>query len=329
MQTQNLINNLQALYRSATPLVVAENIPPSKLEIGQRVQAIIKDQVGAGLFKVEVAGQTLQMQLPGQLKSGNVIQLQVLTNNPRLTFGFFASSNPIPTAESISSTSRFLSNLTELPLERTLIHSKAGEVVWPQAGPAIDGKQLALALHNALGNSGLFYESHQAQWVRGERSTAQLLVEPQNLLQNSPDKPQVAADKAASDTMPKSAESGLPANKELLSMVQQQLHTLETHQLTWTGQIWPGQQMQWEIQGEPERHHSAPDERKWSTELELALPALGDVHAKLVLSQGKLKLTLHAADADTAARMDIGLPALARTMADAGIPLSDAVIRKT
>lgn len=327
MQTQTLINNLQALYRSATPLVVAENIPPSKLEIGQRVQALVKDQVGPGLFKVEVAGQTLQMQLPGQFKSGNVVQLQVLTNNPRLSFGFFASSNPIPTAESISSTSRFLSNLTELPLERTLIHSKAGEVVWPAAGPAIDGKQLALALHNALGNSGLFYESHQAQWVRGERSTAQLLVEPQNLLQNaaapSADKPQ-AADAAA-----KPSETGLPVNKELVSMVQQQLHTLETHQLTWTGQIWPGQQMQWEIQGEPEHHRSAPDERKWSTELELALPALGDVHAKLVLSQGKLKLTLQAADAGTAAKMDIGLPALARTMADAGIPLSDAVIRKT
>lgn len=333
MQTQNLINSLQTLYRSVTPLIVAENIPANKLEIGQRIQATIKEQVSPGLFKVEVAGQTLQMQLPGPLKSGSVVQLQVMSNTPRLTFSFFASSNPIPTPESISSTSRFLSNLTELPLERTLIQSAAGEPVWPATGPAIDGKQLATALHNALGNSGLFYESHQAQWVRGERSTAQLLIEPQNQRNDKtsvePDKTAMQPDNAALSPDKSTTGSGLPITKELVSMVQQQLHTLETHQLTWTGQIWPGQQMQWEIQGEPERHQALPDERKWSTEMELALPSLGDVHAKLVLSQGKLKLTLHTADVNSAALFNQRLPNLARTLADAGIPLTSAVVEKT
>ncbi|MFA6921909.1 MAG: flagellar hook-length control protein FliK [Gallionella sp.] len=338
MQTQNLINSLQALYRSATPLIVAENIPVSKLEIGQRIQATIKEQLSPGLFKVEVAGQTLQMQLPGQLKSGNLIQLQVMSNNPRLTFGFVASSNPLPTQEQISSTSRFLSNLTELPRERTMIQSAAGQPVWPASGPAIDSRQLAVALHNALGNSGLFYESHQAQWVRGERSTAQLLVEPQNLLKNNDStatatQPDKAAAAAQADTTPPG--SGLPITKELVSMVQQQLHTLETHQLTWTGQIWPGQQMQWEIQGEPERQQAQPgqhqdpyDGRKWSTEMELALPALGDVHAKLVLSQGKLTLTLQAADVNSAALLNRRLPGLATTLGEAGIPLASAVVEK-
>jgi len=36
-------------------------------------------------------------------------------------------------------------------------------------------------LRETLSNSGLFYESHQAQWLQGTRSTAQLLHEPQNL----------------------------------------------------------------------------------------------------------------------------------------------------
>jgi hypothetical protein len=207
MQSTNLINSLQAMYRSARPLIVAETLtspvtklepgqrvqatiqeqvspglfkveiagqvmqmqlpgqlkignlvqlqvmsnnprltfnfvavsaetlsnPATRLEPGQRIQAIIQEQVSPGLFKVEIAGQVMQMQLPGQLKSGNQVQLQVMSNNPRLTFSFIASStpitsgeqtsssassNPIATHEQISSTSRFLSNLTELPQTR-------------------------------------------------------------------------------------------------------------------------------------------------------------------------------------------------------------------
>jgi Flagellar hook-length control protein FliK len=207
---------------------------------------------------------------------------------------------------------------------------------------------MAVALKDALGNSGLFYESHQAQWVSGERSTAQLLIEPQNQLQNrdtqalaappdkaalafQQDKAAIQPDKAAISIQQDKAtpDSGVPMTKELVSMVQQQLHTLETHQLTWTGQIWPGQQMQWEIQGEPEHHKTQADERKWSTEVELALPKLGDVHARLVFSQGGIKLTLHAADASAIALLNQRLPALATTMSIAGIRLNSAVIEKT
>ena len=411
MQSTNLINSLQAMYRSARPLIVAEILtnPVTKLEPGQLIQATIQQQVSPGLFKVEVAGQVLQMQLPAQLKNGNVIQLQVMSDTPRLTFSLIASSipasertsleastKPISTRDQISSTSRFLSNLTELPLERTLIQSAAGKPVWQATGPAIDSKQMAVALKDALGNSGLFYESHQAQWVRGERSTAQLLIEPQNQLQNrdtqpttltappgkaaiqpdkailtasqdkaaiqpdkaaiqpdtaafamepdkaamQPDKTAMQPDKAALALQPDkaalamqpdkaAADSGLPIAKELVFMVQQQLHTLETHQLTWTGQVWPGQQMQWEIQGEPEHHQTRPDERKWSTEMELALPRLGDVHARLVFSQGGIKLTLHAVDASSIALLNRRLPGLAMTLSDAGIRLTSAVVEKS
>lgn len=333
MQPANLINSLQALARTARPLILTDNAATPaagkpeaiRLEVGQRVQATVQEQLSPGLFKLQVAGQSTQMQLPESPRVGNVVTLKVESTSPRLTFSFFASSNPIATQEQISSTSRLLANLAELPLTRTLIESTSGRAVWQATGSAPDSMQLAVALKDALGNSGLFYESHQAQWVRGERSTAQLLVEPQNQL---PDK-QIAGDLPATPQDKAATDATSPIARELVSLVQQQLHTLETHQLTWTGQVWPGQQMQWEIEGQPEQHTLLPDERQWSTELELAMPKLGDVHARLVFSQSGIKLTLQAADADSVALFNHRLPGLAVTLGNAGIHLNSAVVEST
>jgi len=335
----NLINSLQTLYRSAKPLIVAAEAPANpvgKLEPGQRVQGAIQSQVSPGLFKVQIEGQVLQLRLPGQLQAGSTLDLKVEATSPRLTFSFYASSNPISTQEQISATSRFIANIAELPLTRTLIESSSRGSVWQISGATPDTRQLAVALRDTLANSGLFYESHQAQWVRGERSTAQLLIEPQNQLPekktaegvpstNSPVPSQV--DKTLSDIA--TTASNLPIAKELVTLVQQQLHTLETHQLTWSGQIWPDQHMQWEIQGQPEQHAQRPDERLWSTEMELAMTHLGDVHARLVYSRGAVKLTLQSSDAAALELFNRRLPGLRNTLSEAGINLISAVIEKS
>lgn len=318
-----VINNLQLLARSDKPLVsAADNTIASKLEPGQRIQATIQAQLNPGVYKVQVAGQIMQMQLPGQPKVGSLVELRVESVDPRLTFSLLASTSPTATREAISSTSRLLSNLAELPLSKTFIQSASGRAVWQATGTAPEGMQLAGALKEALVNSGLFYESHQAQWVSGERSTAQLLVEPQNQLDKQAATPEMQQGKP-------SAASGLPIARELIPLVQQQLHALETHQLTWTGQIWPGQQMQWEIHGQPEHQSQQPDARQWSTEMELALPHLGDVHARLTFSQGKIKLKLNAADTSSVEKLKSSLPSLARTLTDAGVPMIAAVVEKS
>ncbi len=341
MQSANLISSLQALSRSEKPLIVAagdvSTNPVSKLEPGQRIQGTVQQQVSPGLYKVEVAGQTLQMNLPGELQTGKLLELQVLSNAPRLTFSLFASTNPIATHEQISATSRLLANLAELPLTRTAIESTGSKAVLQANGQGINGKQLAGALREALANSGLFYESHQAEWVRGERSTAQLLVEPQNLLM---DKQRLTAGESQLNSAPDSglsqasqgkavSENVMPIAKELLTLVQQQLHTLETHQLIWAGEVWPEQQMQWEIQGEPEHQASTSDSRQWSTEMELALPRLGDVHARLAFSQGEVRLSLQAADSESIELFNRRLPELHLAMNDAGIQLTSALIEKS
>jgi len=230
--------------------------------------------------------------------------------------------NALP--EQLGTTARLLSDITQRPMEKAFVQQAGSSAVWQATGQAPDSKQLAGALRDALANSGLFYESHQAQWVSGERSTAQLLVEPQNQLTHQ------SGASNADQTQGKSAmDTNMPIAKELLPLVQQQLHTLETHQLTWMGQVWPGQQMQWEIQGQPEQRPSQQDERQWSTEMELALPKLGDVHAKLVFGQGGVKLTLHAADSETVALFNRAMPSLQSSLGDNNLPLTAAIVKKS
>lgn len=348
MLPPNLISALQVLSRAGKPLVTATadvKPPPSvaRMEPGQRFQGTVQAEISQGMFKVQVAGQAIQMRLPGNIRSGDILELEVIATQPRITFHMVASTNPLSTPEQIGGTARLLSNLTELPLERPVVQQLGSKAVWPSAEQPPDAKQLAGALREALANSGLFYESHQAQWVRGERSTAQLLVEPQNLLtgksppqpgMSQPDRPvddlYTPSPSSPAPQAKPSGDASQPIARELIPLVQQQLHTLETHQLTWMGQVWPGQTMQWEIQGQPE--HEAPrreGEREWSTEMELALPRLGDVHARLVFAGTGLRMTLHAADSATVELFSRSLPQLRNTLADAGITLAAAVVEKS
>lgn len=341
MPPANLTSALQALSRSVKPLITvtddASN-PVTKLEPGQQLQGSVQSKISEGLFKVQVAGQTLQMRLPGNIQSGDVIKLEVIATQPRITFSMAASTNPLSTPDQIGATARILSNLAELPLERPIVRQLGNKPVWGAGLQAPDSKLLAGALREALGISGLFYESHQAQWIRGERSTAQLLVEPQNQLTGKrvPAPGTSPADELYSPTPSHhtqnktTGESNLSIARELLPLVQQQLHTLESHQLTWIGQIWPGQEMQWEIQGQPPEHHAQQqDERQWSTEMELALPNLGDIHARLVFAESGLRLVLHTADSTTFELFNRALPELKNSLADADISLIAAVVEKS
>jgi hypothetical protein len=328
----------------ATPVSTPEPVAPTldKLAVGQELKGMVQTEISEGLFKVQVAGQTLQMRLPGDIKSGDAIKLQVVSLQPRITFSMLASTNPLSTPEQIGSAARLLANLADQPLERPAVQQLGDKAVWPAAEQAPDPKKLAGALQEALGKSGLFYESHKAQWIRGERSTNQLLEEPQNMLtgknlpsspvnltQEIDNSPLVQAQANASIAAKASDDTSPPIAKELIPLVQQQLHTLEQHHMVWLGQVWPGQQMQWEIQGEHKHERQQPNERQWSTEMELALPKLGGIQAHLMLAEGGLRLTLRAADSTTVDLFNRSLPGLKNSLEDAGIPLAAAMVEKS
>jgi len=150
-------------------------------------------------------------------------------------------------------------------------------VALPAAGRGELAGQLAAALARTFSGSGLFYESHQAQWVAGERSLDSLRQEPQGKLPPLPPAAAAAASSLAgtpatqlqasatdADAMqpaPTTAREGAAApatsgtaasggagagalagvvDAASASLVQQQLATLDAGRAGWSGLVLPG-----------------------------------------------------------------------------------------
>lgn len=183
MLPANLLNTIKALVlpQKSPPTTTAEvALKTVQFEVGQKLQGIVQDQIAPNVFKVSVAGQLIQMQLPASIRSGDTVGLQVIGIQPRLTFSMVNSANPLSTPEQLGSMARLLSSLSQQAPEKAFVRAAQSAPLWDKTQPP-ESKQLAGLLRETLSNSGLFYESHQAQWLQGTRSTAQLLHEPQNL----------------------------------------------------------------------------------------------------------------------------------------------------
>ncbi len=170
---------------------------------------------------------------------------------------------------------------------------------------------------------------------RLEQALKQVNAFPVSADSNTP--PSHAADPAttragvmANSTPSQNAPPSLLPEK-LMPVLQQQLEGLSTHQLTWQGQVWPGQMMEWQIDtpDDPKKtdengHHSQEysTEDNWTTRLKLTLPSLGAVEAQVHLTPTGLALRLIADQADTREQLREELPALDNSLSAAGITLN-------
>ncbi|MFZ2267909.1 MAG: flagellar hook-length control protein FliK [Azonexus sp.] len=104
--------------------------------------------------------------------------------------------------------------------------------------------------------------------------------------------PDTAAQLAASASRPmppmptNTTPGSIPA--DLTPIVQQQLDALATQTFAWQGQVWPGQQMFWEIDEQQDGAQGRSDENpgQWQTRLKLNLPRMGGIEATLSLQPG-------------------------------------------
>jgi hypothetical protein len=191
--------------------------------------------------------------------------------------------------------------------------------------------QLARSLAHALGRSGLFYESHQAQWIAGTRPLTELLLEPQaRLSQSSTPTPRM-------DTPPNSvaaAHNGAsgthePVHPDALVLVRQQLEIFETRHVSWQGVAWPGQTVEWEVAEEKPETADEFDQRPvaWKTRLNMTLPNLGRISADLRLDEQGVEVEVSAADPVTAFILRTGLMPFASKLESAGIKLLGMEVR--
>jgi hypothetical protein len=231
----NLLNALKeytATQKMPLPVAATDQVTKTEalFEPGQKFQGIVLAQVAPNIFKVNVSGKLVQMELPSTVKSGDTVPLQVISLQPRLTFSMVNSAPPLATAEQLGSTARILSALSQQAPEKAYVRAAQSAPLWQTAHPP-EVKQLAGKLQEALSNSGLFYESHQAQWLGGERSTAQLMHEPQNL---APEQARVVTSNMPAHKVPDRI-SDLPGESHKSSAEKVTLANDASHRIVTTG----------------------------------------------------------------------------------------------
>lgn len=237
-------------------------------------------------------------------------------------------------------------------------------VALPAAGRGELAGQLAAALSRTFSGSGLFYESHQAQWVAGERSLDSLRQEPQGKLPPLPPAAPAASSlagtpaaqlqgtateadairpaptttregttaPAASGTAAPGAGAGLLAgvvDAASVSLVQQQLATLDAGRAGWRGLVLPGVPASIVVQERPAPSEDDADgtpapAADWATTVSVVLPRLGAVDARLLLRGDRLLLSVAADEASGADELAAAREQLVSALADAGLKV-DAV----
>ncbi|MYM68494.1 flagellar hook-length control protein FliK [Pseudoduganella sp. FT55W] len=184
---------------------------------------------------------------------------------------------------------------------------------------APDTDALAQKLHDTISKSGLFYESHVAEWAKGERPIADLMREPQmqRLLQQGGE-----AARAANNGPDLSAAQ----------MINQQLHTQEQHRVLWHGQAWPGQEMQWDVRrdqregGKEGGETDGEPEQIWRSGVRFRLPMLGAVSAAVTLVGDQVHIQVQTDSDGSAVTLRAYAGELESAMAAAGAPLSSLTI---
>lgn len=359
---QLLPDQQSAANLQAQPVAGAQKLADvlADLQPGQRIMAEIQALLPNGSYRAIVSQRDITLALPFSAKPGDTLELEVTETDGKLALAFVANrggeTKPDP-AESVP---------TRLSQTGQLIGDLLGQVgeKGSKAAPApLNGNQalvdqfpasaqdLAPVLKEALTKSGMFYEAHQARWVAGELPTEHLLQEPQGRLspahaaevaKNTPparELPAVAplsdtpvAPKAGSDLSAEparqSAQGPLPSS--LTPIVQQQLDAMATQTYAWQGQIWPGQQMFWEIDEHGSRQPGTDiaEGNSWRTRLKLDLPELGGIEASLALHPGgEVRISVVAANDASRGQLESAAGELSHQFEAAGLRLNQLLIK--
>lgn len=288
------------------PVAPARPIPVDlpELQVGQYFSARIQEALPDNIYRALVSGKAITLQLPEGAKAGDLLELVLVDRTPRLLVAqqlpqatvADGAPQPYPFA-TLSRAANLIGGLLpqegETPPPALL---NRGEPLLPRA--PVSAQEILSALKTAVSQSGMFYESHQAQWVAGKLPLTSLLQEPQGQLSHpavlaaqrlAQEAFRLGAPEATTETLqatvirtPSTAakvgeelrqaansNSAAPAPApavadELRPLVQQQLEGAAAQRLVWQGEAWPGQAMNWQLQWDNEQ--VAEDGRRGSGE---------------------------------------------------------------
>lgn len=355
-----LQSQILALIREGRGVVVEAApdrvVEPRKLTPGEALDARVTAKLPDGRALIDVEGTAYQVKLPERADTAIGQRLSLTVIRPGAEPTFLLQNAPEATPASVPASEVRLSTLASRVA--TLLgqgSSSPGIVTAATASPEpllaaapTSGAALVAPLRKAVETSGMFYESHQAEWVGGRRPLEALRQEPQARVSGETNTAVVGSSRPADD-VPRGAQSGARLEDGALSVhasralgnsepqalppaiagiVDRQLDALATQQIVWQGQVWPGQTMHWQVEEREGDGSKADEEAKWRTQLRLELPRLGAVTAQLDLNGDTLRVVIDAgAGAAVAASLRAGEPDLARMLEARGLRLGQLRVR--
>ena len=356
----------------------------SDLVAGQKVMAEIQAMLPNGTYRAVINQRNITLALPFSAKSGDSLELLVTESDGKIALAVVShqegNDGKAPkeaVSTTLSKTGQFISQLFAKPEE-----SRNGEKALAlngnqpiAAAPPKTAQDILPLLKQAITQSGMFYESHQAEWVEGRFPQSALLQEPQGKLSSpaaflppppppppplleeaaappafSPNTPSLPEknptqsqpinqqkldtvpaqnfaqpdteqpQKAAGETL-KTQNAGHLVAPQTQPIIQQQLDALATQNFAWQGQVWPGQEMRWEIEEDARNHGQGGEDpaESWRTRLKLTLPSLGGVNAQIQLRGEQLILAISVDNPQTSNLMQTESENLRQQLHAAGL----------
>jgi hypothetical protein len=281
------------------------------LATGTSVEASVVGRLTRDVVLLDVAGQLFQTTLPEDAlqEGGDKLPLVVLRGGDKPAFLLDRrTAEPASMPSARVDLSDAGSRLGAAVAAATKGQASAPPVVSTTPllpAPPADSHGLVPPLRQAVEGSGLFYESHQAEWVAGRRTLDTLRTEPQAVagrLAALADEDSASQNAPRADITPArpvdgaSMESRLPTDATaapvpaIAQLVDRQLQTLSGQPIVWTGQVWPGQSMEWQIEEDRSEDAAEVASQAWTSKLRLTLPNLGEVELRVGLRDERLSV---------------------------------------
>jgi hypothetical protein len=263
------------------------------------------------------AGARVQVALQ-QSAAGNIVQQQPLpTAQPTVHTGATPQQS---TATTLSPAAKLIDTLLQAAQQGNMSNAIGGSTpLYPNT--STQTAMLANNLRQAIQLSGVFYESHVAQWATGKRTIEDLQKEPQAQLRS-------AARGGSIDILQRVD----PGHSQMGQIINLQLNVLEQHRLIWQGQAWPGQDMHWEIIQEEnnrqKQHNAEEDDPVWQSTVRFNFKHLGGVEASIHLIGEQIHIKINTDNADTVDKLNSHTHLLKQSMLVAGSPLDTLTVIK-
>jgi hypothetical protein len=222
-------SSIQALYRS-------QNNPSNRksFNAGQDYEAEVLSRSTDNSLNVRIGSESFRIQLGDFIAAGQTLTLRYLNSNPDPTFLLINSELPSTNQIDKTELSQAAQDIAQFMYEDQ--NDRLKTVAYQNTSALSNNPEMARLtagnLKQEIDNSGLFYESHLADFIEGKRALSLMMEEPQNKLGFDPS-----------------------------MLVVKQLEILAQNKLHWSGEVWPQQNMDWTtlIEKRPEPRHTNDD----------------------------------------------------------------------